>query len=70
MTATEIIEEIKHLQADARAEVESFIRIDDSVLRLSPAELGNLAKSLSESKNSTEASQFEEGIIDGFYGKG
>jgi hypothetical protein len=70
MTATEIIEEIKHLPAHGRAEVESFIRNDDAKIRLTPTELGKLAKNLAESNDSTETSQIEESIVGGFYGKG
>ncbi|MFT4586595.1 MAG: hypothetical protein ACI9VS_002596 [Candidatus Binatia bacterium] len=69
MTATEIIEEIKHLQADERAAVASFVRSDDSVTRLSSADLGQLAERLAQIKDPAQAEDLEERIVAGFYGK-
>lgn len=68
MTATQIIEEIKQLPPKERAEVESFVRHDDSAARLSPADLGALAKSMAETPDDNEAAELEEKIIAGFYG--
>ena len=68
MTATQIIEEIKQLPPKERAEVESFVRHDDSAMRLSPEGLGALAKSMVETPDDNEAADLEEKIIAGFYG--
>jgi hypothetical protein len=67
MTATQIIEEIKQLPPKERAEVESFVRHDDSIARLSPTELGALAKSMAETADDNKAAELEEKIIAGFY---
>ena len=69
MTAAQIIEEIKHLPSGERSEVESFIRNDDAAARLTPAELGDLAKQLAECADPTQADQLENQIVAGFYGK-
>jgi hypothetical protein len=69
VTATEILKEIKMLPAKERAELESFIRRDASVARLSPADLGRLAGQLAESDDPAEADVIEEKIVAGFYGK-
>ena len=69
MTAAQIIEEIKHLPSGERSEAESFIRNDDSAARLTPAELGDLAKQLGECVDPKQADQLEDQIVAGFYGK-
>jgi len=69
MTAAQIIGEIARLPVKERAEVESFIRRDESAARLSPSELGRLAGQLAESDDSASASAIEERMVAGFYGK-
>ena len=63
MTASQIIKEIKRLSPGDRAEVESFIRHDDSAIRLTPAELGALARAMTETPDVTEASELKEKIV-------
>ncbi len=69
MTAAQIIGEIRRLPARERAEVEAFIRCDESAVRLSSSELGRLAGQLVENEDSANASELEEKIVAGFYGK-
>jgi len=69
MTATEIIAEIRNLPAKERAQVESFIRNDESAIRLRPEELGDLAMRLAETNDPAKADQLEDEIVSDFYGK-
>ena len=68
MTASQIISEIKQLSPSERAEVETFIRHDDTAARLSAAELGALAEKMVKSDDDSKAADFEEQIVAGFYG--
>ena len=68
MTVSQIIDKIKQLTPSERAEVETFVRHDDSAARLSPAELGALAKSMAATEDAVKASELEEQIVAGFYG--
>lgn len=68
MTTRQIRKTIQKLSPIERAEVESFVRHDDSAIRLSPKELGALAKSMAETPDDDKAAELEEKMIAGFYG--
>ena len=68
MTAIEIIEEIKRLPTEERSKVIEFARQAGEGRRLSPDELGQLAKRMVESKDPAEADRLQEEIVRGFYG--
>ena len=68
MTAVEIIEEIKRLPIEERTKIIEFVRRADEDRRLSPDELGQLAKRMVEAKDSAEADRLREQIVRGFYG--
>ncbi len=68
MTAVEIIEEIKRLPVQERTKVIEFARKAGEGRRLSPEELGELAKRMVEAKDSAEADRLQEQIVQGFYG--
>jgi hypothetical protein len=68
MTAVEIIEEIKRLPREERARVIEFARQAGEDRRLSPEELGQLAKRMVEAKDPIEADRLQEEIVRGFYG--
>jgi hypothetical protein len=75
MTATAVIEEIKHLP---RAEQSRVIRFALELARerqlsgnsgpLAPDELGELARQMVETKDPAEAGRLQEEIMRGFYG--
>jgi len=67
MTAGEIIEEIKRLPEDEQAKVLDFVQQAGN-RRLTPEELGELARRMADSKDSAEADRLHERIIGGFYG--
>ncbi len=68
MTAVEIIEEIKRLPIEERTKIIEFVRRAGEDRRLSPDELGELAKRMVEAKDSAEADRLQEQIVRGFYG--
>ena len=68
MTAVQIIEEIKHLQAKEQAEVIRFAYKLDGERHLSGPELGALAARLADSHDPAEAAVLRETITHGFYG--
>jgi len=68
VTAVEIIEEIKRLPTEERTKVIEFARKASDDRRLSPDELGELAKRMVEAKDPAEADQLQEQIVRGFYG--
>ena len=68
MTAVEIIEEIKRLPMEERSKVIEFARKASGDRRLSPEELGELAKRMVEAKDPAEADKLQEEIVRGFYG--
>jgi hypothetical protein len=68
MTAAEIIEQIKRLPMDERTKVIEFARKTGEHRRLSPEELGQLAKLMVEAKDPAEADRLQEEIVRGFYG--
>lgn len=67
MTAGEIIEEIKRLPEDEQAKVLDFVQQAGN-RRLTPEELGELARRMADTKDSAEADRLQEKIIRGFYG--
>ena len=69
MTASEIIEEIKRLPKDQQIRIVEFARTIDQTRRLTPAELGELAKRMVETKDPAEADRLQEQIERGFYGE-
>jgi hypothetical protein len=68
MTSVEIIEEIKRLPRAEQNRVIDFIRKAGEVRRLTPDELGELARQMVEAKDSGEAGRLQTEIVRGFYG--
>ena len=68
MSATQVIEEIKHLPPDEQAEVIRFTFKLARNRQLTGEEIGGLAKRMVEAKNPAEASRLNEEIVRGFYG--
>ncbi len=70
MTAVEVIEEFKRLPKNEQAKVLEFTRQVEESRRLSPEELGALARRLAETPDSAEAARLQEKLVRGFYGLG
>jgi len=68
MTAVEIIEEIMRLPKDQQNKVVEFARTVGENRRLTPEELGQLAKRMVETPDSAEADRLQQEIMRGFYG--
>ena len=69
MTATQIIEEIKRLPSEQKAEVLSaLLRSQENQRMLSPDGLVALADRMVATKDPEEADRLEKEIIAGFYG--
>jgi hypothetical protein len=68
MTAVEIIEEIKRLPREEQTQVIEFARRVAESHRLSPEELGQLAKQMVETADPAEADRLQKEIERGFYG--
>ena len=68
MTAGQIIEEMKRLPREERTRVIEFARQVGESHRLTPEELGQLARQMVEAKDSAEADMLQEQIERGFYG--
>ena len=68
MSATQVIEEIKHLPRDEQAEVIQFVNELARSSQVSGKELGKLAKRMVEAKDPAEADRLKEEIVRGFYG--
>lgn len=68
MTSVEIIEEIKRLPPSEQNRVIDFVRKAGEVRRLTPEELGELAKEMVEAKDPAEAGHLQAEIVRGFYG--
>jgi hypothetical protein len=66
MTAVEIIEEINRLPRSEQNRVIDFVRKEG---RLTPDELGELAKQMADTKDSVEADRLRADIVRGFYGR-
>ena len=67
MTASQIIDEIKRLPKEEQNRVIEFARAMEP-RRLTPEELGELAKRMVETKDPAEADRLQEQIERGFYG--
>lgn len=68
MTGVEVIEEIKRLPREERTKVIEFTRQLADTQLLTPEELGQLAKRITETKDPAEADKLQEKIVRGFYG--
>ena len=68
MSATQVIEEIKHLSPAEQAEVIRFTFQLARKRQLTGEELGELANQMVEAKDPVVASQLREEIVRGFYG--
>jgi hypothetical protein len=68
VTSVEIIEEIKRLPRAEQNRVIDFVRKAGEVRRLTPEELGELARKMAEAKDSGEADRLQTEIVRGFYG--
>ena len=68
MTAGEIIEEIKRLPKDEQTTVLDFFQQAADNCRLTPEELGELAKRMANTQDSAEADRLRDKIVRGFYG--
>jgi hypothetical protein len=64
----EIIEEIKRLPRVEQNQVIDFVRTAGAARRLSPEQLGEMAKEMVESKDAAEADRLQAEIVRGFYG--
>ncbi|HZR18137.1 MAG TPA: hypothetical protein VFE51_12660 [Verrucomicrobiae bacterium] len=68
MTTAEIIDEIKRLPKEEQTRVIEFARQLAESRRLTPEELGQLAKRMTEAKDPAEADRLQAEIQRGFYG--
>jgi hypothetical protein len=68
MTATAVIEEIKHLPRAEQSRVIQFVNELARSRQLTGEELGDLAKQMVEAKDPAEANRLREEIVRGFYG--
>jgi hypothetical protein len=69
MSASQVIEEIKHLPPAEQAEVIRFAYQLARKRQLTGEELGELAKQMVESTDPVEAGRLREEIVRGFYGE-
>lgn len=67
MTGLEVIDQIKRLPKDERQQVIDFARHADA-RRLSPDELGDIARRMIETPDEAEAKCLREEFMRGFYG--
>lgn len=70
MTASQIVEEIRHLAPHEQAEVVRQVYRLDAERKLSGPELSTLAQRLVATDDPEEASRVPESIVRGFYGSG
>ena len=68
MTATQIIEEIKHLSPVEQARVVQFAYHLDAERELTGKELSALARRMMQATDPAEATLVREAIVHGFYG--
>jgi hypothetical protein len=68
MSAVEIIEAIKALPPEQRAEVVQFAVQYEPIRKLTAEELGDLAAQLARAQGAEEAAGIGNAIINGFYG--
>jgi hypothetical protein len=69
MTATAVIEEIKHLPRAEQSRVIQFALELSRARQLSGEELGKLAQQMVDSKDPSEIKKLREEIHRGFYGE-
>ena len=69
MTASEVIEEIKHLPREQQSQVIRFAMDLARERQLSGKELGALAQRMAESNDPAEKKRLREEIHRGFYGE-
>jgi hypothetical protein len=69
MSATEVIEEIKHLPPDGQAEVIQFAMELARKRQLSAEELGELADRLASTDDPAEIMRLRSAMTRGFYGE-
>jgi hypothetical protein len=69
MTAVEIIEEIKRLPRAEQDQVIDFFRKGGTGRLLTPDDLGELARQMTEAEDSGEADRLQAEIVRGFYGR-
>jgi hypothetical protein len=67
MTGIEVIDQIKRLPKEERQKVIDFARHEDA-RRLSPDELGDIARRMIETPDEPEARRLREEFMRGFYG--
>ena len=68
MSSQQIIEAIKELPPEQRADVVRFAQQYEAVPQLSPEELGALADRLAIATDPAEIAGLEKAIVNGFYG--
>jgi hypothetical protein len=68
MTATAVIEEIKHLPPGEQSRVIQFVNELARKCQLTGKELGELTRQMVETKDPAEAGRLKEEIVRGFYG--
>ena len=68
MSSQQIIEAIKELPPEQRADVVRFTQQYEAVPQLSPEELGALADRLATATDPAEIAGLEKAIVNGFYG--
>ena len=68
MTATAVIEEIKHLPREEQSRVIQFVNELARKRQLTGEELGKLANQMVKTKDPAEAGRLQEEIVRGFYG--
>ena len=68
MSATQVIQAIKELPPEERLDVLRFVREYDTVPKLTPEELGELAERLAHATDPNEVATLEKVITNGFYG--
>ncbi len=68
MSATQLIEAIKELPPEERLDVLRFVREYETVPKLSPEELGELAERMVHATDPAEVAALEKALLNGFYG--
>jgi len=68
VTATQIIEEIKHLTPKEQAQVIQFANRLDAERELTGRDLAAFARRMTETTDPAEAAMVRETIVHGFYG--
>lgn len=68
MTATVVIEEIKHLSPGEQSRVIQFVNELARKRQLAGKELGELSRQMAETRDPAEADRLQEEIVRGFYG--